>query len=79
MKEFDELGLLHSIFTNGLIEAPISLERSIPAMMTSYSTWLLLDLNSNLMDHSMRILFGPSSTTPTLLCFKFKVSSTDNV
>ena len=58
--------------------APISCARYIPAMRASYSSWLLLALNSNLSDCSMKRSPGPSKTIPAPLPIKLDEPSTDN-
>jgi len=57
--------------------APISVARFIPAIRASYSALLLLALNSNLNDCTMRMSPGPSRMMPAPLPFKFEDPSTD--
>lgn len=53
------------------IRRPISLAIVIYVIKASCSTWLLLALNSNIRNFSMKIFPRPSSTTPTLISFRF--------
>lgn len=58
--------------------APISKAGIIPAMRASYSSWLLLKVNSNYNACSITISPGPSSTIPAPLLFMLEELPTNN-
>lgn len=61
------------------LDAPTSRTRDMSEMRASYSSWLMLDLNSKFNDCSINRFHGPYNTTPMWLPLTLEAPSTERI